>query len=139
MSDLAKWNPFSDLLRLVEDVTKIFSPSVLSPWGDMLQGLWGFSVKVNETETSYEVKAEIPGADPDKVDVMVTREGVSFRGEVREDTSLEQEGFQSLGQRYRTFYRAIPFPKPVKQDEAVVHFKDGVLTVTVPKAEPDRG
>lgn len=144
MADLMRWTPFDDLQRMREDLNRWFG-GWLRPWGEQVAPAWealagwGPSVDVRETPTHVVVSAEIPGVDPNELDVTVTEDSLTLRGEVKRDSDVNGQGYRRIERRYGTFQRTIPFPAAVKHEEAAADYKNGVLQVTVPKAEPGKG
>lgn len=139
MTSIERWNPW----REIDRVRELLHPGWLSPfpWGDDTRSLqpWGPAVDVRETKSEIIVHAELPGVNPDDLDVTVHKEGLTLRGEVRHEAHQEEEGYRRLERRYGRFHRAIPFPVEVKPGEAKALYRDGVLEVRAPKAQPERG
>lgn len=118
MADLARWSPFEEIARI--------------------QGFaFGPAIDVRETDTHLIVEADVPGVDPENIDLVVTENGLTVRGEVKEEKKAQDQGFHRIERRYGSFQRTIPFPAPVRHEEAVADYKNGVLEVRVPKKEPD--
>lgn len=134
MADIVRWNPYDELTRIRDDVSKVFAPF----WSGGLPGrtgAWGPSVDIKETDTHIEVSAEIPGIDPGELDVTVTDDSVTIRGEIKHEAATDKQGFHRVERRYGSFLRTIPFPVSVKQEQASADYHNGILMVTVPKAE----
>ncbi|MEA4883356.1 MAG: Hsp20/alpha crystallin family protein [Clostridia bacterium] len=139
MADLVPWTPFDDLQRMRDEMSRFFAPGWLAPFGERATANWGPSVDVRETPTHIVVSAEIPGVNPDDLDVTVTEGGLSLRGEIKQESDTKGQGYQRIERRYGSFARTIPFPVSVKHEQAAASYRDGVLQVTVPKAEPGGG
>lgn len=141
MADLIKWDPFGELQRVRDDVGRIFGR--FFPWesraDELFPGLRSPVVDVKETETHYVVSAEIPGVEPQDLDVTVTDEALTLRGEVRERTEQNETGYRRVERRYGAFHRTIPFPSPVDAKQATAEYINGVLEVRLPKADPAKG
>jgi Molecular chaperone (small heat shock protein) len=141
MPDLVKWDPFGELQRVRDDVGRIFGR--IFPWDfrsdEFFSGLRTPVVDVKETDTHYIVSAEIPGVDPQDLEVTVTEEALTLRGEVRERTEQNETGYRRVERRYGAFHRTIPFPSPVDAKQAMAEYINGVLEVRLPKVDPTKG
>ncbi len=91
------------------------------------------SVDVQETDKEFRVVADLPGLDEKDVQVDLTDDGLSIRGEKKSDREEKREGYYRAERSYGSFERFIPLPGPVQGDKASAEFKNGVLTVTLPK------
>jgi len=103
--------------------------------------LWssGFPpVDVAETENEVVVKAEIPGIDPKNLEVHVTDENVDIKGEVKDEWEEKGVGYCRRERYAGAFSRSIALPARVKQEEVKAQYKDGILTITLPKVEPSK-
>jgi HSP20 family protein len=91
------------------------------------------SLDLSETENTIEVKLDLPGVDPDEIDIQVNRNLLTVRGERKE----EEKGrtYYRVERRTGGFSRSVTLPSEVNEDEVAAEFKDGVLTITLPKAE----
>ncbi|MFW5857582.1 MAG: Hsp20/alpha crystallin family protein [Planctomycetota bacterium] len=92
------------------------------------------SIDVHETDGVLEVTAELPGLAEEDVDVSLTDDTLTLRGEKkREETKKDENGYTHVERSYGSFHRAIPLPPGVDGDRADATFKNGVLTVKLPK------
>ena len=99
-------------------------------------------VDVNETEDQVRVTAELPGVEPKDLDVKLDGGLLTVRGEKRQEKTTKESGWTRTERSYGSFTRSVPIGKPVKADAVEANFKDGVLTVTLPKersSEPESG
>ena len=111
---------------------EFFEGRALTPWSDE----WaGFAPKVDVVETDEEVKvtAEMPGLDAQDVDVTVSHNTLTLKGEKRQEHEEKGEGYYRSERSYGSFQRAIPLPSTVETDKADAAFSKGVLTVSFPK------
>jgi len=133
--DLTKWNPWglaSDLTRWREDFNRFFELPFRMMERDY--GMAHPSVEVLESGENIVVKAELPGVDPKDIDVRVTKDAVTLKGEVKNERKEEREGYYHTERRYGSFYRSIPLPTEVKSDEARASYRQGILEITIPRA-----
>ena len=122
MTDLVRWNPYSELSRMRESIDRIFTP------------YWGPSVDVTETNGQISVSAEVPGIDPKDINLTISEDGLTISGEIKQDIDVDHQGYRHIERRYGSFHRSIPFPVAVKYDEAVAEYHNGILKVRVPKS-----
>jgi HSP20 family protein len=91
------------------------------------------SVDISETENNVLVKAELPGLDPRDVDLSIERDTLIIRGEKKQESEEKQENYHRIERSYGSFHRSIPLPCKCDPDKVKAKFKNGVLTVTLPK------
>ena len=102
-------------------------------------GEWGFSpvVDVTETEEGYELTAEVPGIKPEEIEVTLSGDILTLKGEKREEHE-ETKGECRLHERvYGSFYRGFRLREPVEREKISASHKDGVLRVSLPKVHKD--
>jgi HSP20 family protein len=102
---------------------------------------WSPQIEVFERGDRMVVRADLPGLTKDDVQVEITKEAVSIRGERRQEHEERREGYYHTERSYGSFYRTIPLPEGAEIDQADASFRDGVLemTVPVPRREASRG
>ncbi|NLP36096.1 MAG: Hsp20/alpha crystallin family protein [Firmicutes bacterium] len=133
------WNPFSEFARLRDEMSHLFPDSPLLPMrGQPFHRMPGPSVDVHETEKEIVVSAEIPGVDPQELDVTVDEMQVTISGEIKRGADRDEQGYRMIERRYGRFSRTIPLPVEVKPDEAIAEYSHGVLEIRMNKAESGR-
>lgn len=128
----------SDALALRNDVDRWLQSLFEDPFGFMAPPVASRlqpSVDVRETDNEVIIKAEIPGMDPEDVELVLTDRGLTIRGEKRESREEKdpQRGTYLSEVRYGSFSRTVPLPPGVDPDKAEASVAKGVLTVRVPK------
>jgi HSP20 family protein len=118
-----------EMNRLFDDVFNRFDTSMPSVFGGVLS--WP-SLEVNATENELRISAELPGLDPKDVEVLVEGDVLTIRGEKKSET--EDKGRHFSERYYGRFERSLRLPFEVEDDKAEASFKNGVLTVTLPKS-----
>jgi HSP20 family protein len=93
-------------------------------------------VDVEDKGTSYEVHAELPGIPKDKIDVQVHGNILQLHAESTSARNMEGKNYVRRERSYLGFHRAIELPEDVDADKVQARYQDGVLTVSVPKANP---
>jgi HSP20 family protein len=94
-----------------------------------------FPIDLSENEDKVTVKAVIPGVKSEDVDISVSENVLTIKGESRFEETTEKENYYRREIRYGSFSRSIPLPTRVDYEKADADFNDGVLTVSLPKAE----
>ncbi len=137
MTQLTRWEPFRDLISLREAMDRLFEESVVRPrGGELAPRLAGtLAVDMWETDDDIVLKTAVPGVDPDDIDISMTGDTLTIKGETRVEEEAEEENYVCREMRYGAFSRSLTVPMPVKSDEAEAEFADGVLTLRLPKAE----
>ena len=116
-------NVFSDLFGSHADET------------DMGNTSWMPTVDISETETGFEVRAELPGVSENDVNVSVSDNVLTVKGEKRQEMEKEGKDYHRMERRYGSFQRSFTLPRHVETSDIKAEFKDGVLTLEIPKAE----
>ena len=139
MTRLSQWTPFRDrtwpmaLPRIWEEM---FTTLPQGFDGEKL-ARWTPAVDVVESADSYTVKAEIPGIDPADIDVTLTGDTMTLRGEKRTEEKREEDNWHVTERSYGSFERTFTFPTPVDAENVKADSENGVLTVTVRKTKAD--
>jgi HSP20 family protein len=127
-------NPFFSLQRDVNRIFEEFWKRFDQPFGAI--GRWdsgGPRTDVAETDSALEVSVELPGLEREEVDVSLTDSALTIKGEKKRERKESEKGYHMSERSYGSFYRSIPLPSGVDTDKASADFKNGVLTVTLPK------
>lgn len=139
MKTLTPWRahelaPWQDFHRLDARLRNMLGPS----WPETESAMgWAPAIDVEETEGAYEVTAELPGMKAEDVDATVENDILTIRGEKKQETRKEEEGgkWHLLERTYGSFARSFTLPRRVNEAKVEARFEDGVLKVTLPKAE----
>ncbi|MCB1049317.1 MAG: Hsp20/alpha crystallin family protein [Acidobacteria bacterium] len=127
------WHPFHGVDRM------------LNPWNGNLfsefEQLWGRDafprLDLVENDTQFEITAELPGMDPDKVSLDLSEGQLHIAGQFEENKESKRGATSIQERRYGRFDRSIPLPDSADLDAAKANFKNGLLTITIPK-KPER-
>jgi len=96
------------------------------------------AAELNETPEAIDLKLELPGMNPDDLEVQVTADAVSIAGERKSETKTTENGVTRSEFRYGSFHRIIPLPVAVKNDQVDAQYKDGILHLNLPKADAEK-
>ncbi len=132
---MARWDPFRDLSALQDRINRVFNEQLgRSEAAEGAGKTWAPVVDILESESDLIVRAELPGVKRDEIDIEVTSESLTIRGERKLD---EQDSLKYLRveRAYGPFQRSFSIGVPVQPDKVKASYRDGVLQVVVPKAE----
>jgi len=129
---ISRWDPFRDLSVLQDRINRIFSEH--SRAEEPGSRTWAPVVDILETPSDLIVRAEIPGAKREEIDVEVTAESLTIRGERKFDTENKDQ-YLRVERPYGPFQRSFSIGVPVQADKVKATYKDGILEIVVPKAE----
>ena len=90
---------------------------------------------IADNDDEIEVSIELPGMDEKDIEVSLSRDVLTVRGEKKAEKKEEKKGYYLSERSYGSFYRSIPLPPGADTDKAKAEFKKGVLTISVPKTE----
>jgi HSP20 family protein len=95
------------------------------------------AMDVAETDQAFEVKMDLPGVNAENVEIQINNNTLTVRGQRSEETNETDEGkqFHRVERYVGTFSRSVVLPGSINEDETAAEFKDGVLTIMIPKAE----
>lgn len=137
MSNLTRWEPMHDMVTMRDFVDRFFNEPFFSR-RSLLDRFDAPAMDMYETENEIVVKAALPGVKSDDIQISVTGDVLSIRGEVKKDEEVKNADYQMRERSYGAFSRSIPLPTPIVADRAKAEFENGVLTLTLPKAEEVR-
>lgn len=125
---------------LEREMNRMFEDFWLSPFGESERwaGTYLPPVNVREEDNQVMVSAELPGMEDRDIDVTVTRDAVRISGEKKEEAETKEEDFYRMESCYGRFDRVVDLPAEVDEDKANAEFKNGVLTVSMPKSEESK-
>ncbi|WP_226703496.1 Hsp20/alpha crystallin family protein [Microbulbifer elongatus] len=131
--------PRDTMLNFDDFVEQFFNPG--QPRSESRSGFFSPRVDVHERKDSYEISAEMPGIRKEDLDVTLENGVLTLEAEVHEQSQEEgDEEHRVLRQerRYGKFTRSFNLGEDIKEEDIDATFKDGVLTLTIPKAEPKK-
>jgi HSP20 family protein len=133
---MERWHPFRQLSEVQAEMNRQFDSVFGSPAtvgsGDRF---WAPIGDMWETKGDVVVALDVPGVNERDVNVSITGDLLTVKGERRHQRETNEDGFHRLERASGKFERAIQLPVPVQPDKVKATYRDGVLTVTLPKAE----
>ena len=132
---IMRWDPFGEMLRMQRDMDRIFT-RMGTPAGAETVGpvAWMPKIDVKSKGDDIVVRAEVPGIDPADVDIEVTDNVLTIRGERKFEEEKEDEGWLIRESSYGSFERSMVLPEGVTADDIKADYTDGILEIHVPKA-----
>jgi len=135
MANIVRWEPFNELISLRDAMDRLFEESIVRPRSLWAAATEALTLDMYETKDDIVVKAVVPGVKPEDIDVSITGDTLTIKGEFKEEEGVEKENYIRRECRYGSFSRSISLPVPVKVDKASAEFENGILKLTLPKAE----
>ena len=134
MSNITRYEPFRDLVSMRKDVDRLFDEFFSQPMS--AQSNWGMPmIDMYQTDDDVVVKATMPGLNADDIDIQVTGDTLTLRGETKKEEVEEKAKYHIREHRYQSFSRSLTLPVNVVADKADAQMENGVLTLRLPKAE----
>lgn len=133
---MIRWEPFREMMSLRNAMDRLFEGSFVRPsrvWPELERG--ELTVDMYQTANDVVVKATLPGVKPEEVDISITGDILTIKGEHKGEQEIKQEDYFYKERRYGAFSRSLQIPAQVKSDKAEAVFENGVLTLTLPKTE----
>jgi HSP20 family protein len=138
MSNLTRWEPARETLTLREAMDRLFDDAFTRPFSIMRDGGSNWStpaIDMYQTDNEVVVKAALPGIKADEVQINVTSDILTLRGETKQEEEKKDKSWHLREQRWGAFERSVRLPTTVVADQAKADFDNGILTVTLPKSE----
>jgi HSP20 family protein len=136
VANITRWDPFGEMVHLRQAMDRLFDESFTRPWRLLdREGETFVPLDVYETEGDLVVKVSLPGVKPEDVDVSISGDTLSIKGEFKFEEETKKPSYYRQERRYGSFHRALTLPTEVEADKAEAVFEHGVLTLTMPKAE----
>lgn len=136
MTELTLWRPFKELERIRKEMDSLWDTLFdrRPVRGDGVSE-WMPSLDLSETKNSYIVSAEIPGIEPKDVEISLTDNVLTIKGEKKQEKQEDNENYHLIERSYGSFTRSFRLPVQVQADKVKATYKNGVLKITLPKTE----
>ena len=131
---------FRDFGDMQAEVNRLFDNFLGRPAQQpgSMERVWAPAVDMYETKDALMVAAELPGLDEKDIHLSIIGDVLSIRGERQWNQEVKQESYYRGERWYGKFERSLPLPMPVQADKVTAKYRDGVLTITLPKVEEIR-
>ena len=125
---------------LKREMDRLFERFFDSPWAETpALGDWTPAIDVTEGKEAVTVKAEVPGVDPKDIAVSLEGDVLTIKGEKEEKKEEKDERQHRVERSWGAFMRAVRLPAPVDGGKVTATFKNGVVTITLPKTTSAKG
>jgi HSP20 family protein len=132
--------PWTGMANLKQEMDRLFDRTFEPRWEEVpALGEWAPSLDLTETKDALVARVEVPGMDPEDIQVSLQEQLVTIKGEKRRDKEDKDERRHRVERVYGTFTRAIRLPIAVDAERVTANFKNGVLTITLPKTPVAKG
>jgi len=135
---LVRWDPFADMDRFFNRMM----PASFARWpqlsSDSGRTEWAPSADISETDKEYVIRASLPAVKKEDVNVTVDGGIITIKGERKQQSENKSEKFHRVESFYGSFERSFSLPDNVNPDAIRCDSKDGILTVHIPKTEPQK-
>jgi HSP20 family protein len=138
MDKLIRFEPQRDLVSLRDAMDRLFDDAFMRPSSLLSSNRQAPAVDMYQTDDEIIIKAALPGIKADEVQISVTGEVLTIKGEVKQEEETKEKTYHIREQRWGAFERTIMLPTDVVADKAKADFEDGILTINLPKAEQVR-
>ncbi len=132
MVNLVRWEPFREVMSLRQAMDRLFEDSfVRSP----RLALGEVPIDIYQTKDELMVKAALPGVKAEEVDITIDDNFITISGEHKEEQETKEDDYFHRERYYGAFSRAVAIPMKVRNEKAEATFEEGVLTLTIAKAD----
>jgi HSP20 family protein len=131
MALMTRWDPWRDLQRLQEDVSRAFDDRLGLRGGESVG--WTPAVDIYEDEEGISLRFDLVGVDPKDVDIRFENGVLTLRGERKLEREDKRDNYHRIELSYGTFTRSFSLPGTIDAEKIGADSKNGVLTVVLPK------
>ena len=137
MAYLATRRPINSLFNLHNQLGRVYGDLLSTNDSESTEenSSWIPTVDISENDSGFEIHAELPGVAQEDVQVSLTDNLLTIKGQKNEKQETENMNYHRVERRYGTFKRSFTLPKHVDTENIKADYKDGTLTLTIPKAE----
>ena len=139
LHSVSGWHPVTNLadevITMQREIDRMFDRFRGGVSEENALAAWSPVVDIVEEENQYIVRAELPGVDKADVKITVESNQLTIRGEKKQEEEKEGRNYHRVERSYGSFYRSFSLPTTVNSGKIEAAFADGVLTVSIPKAE----
>ena len=138
--EIERFDPFREISSMQREMNRLFDRMITTSDGGAEMAGYSFipAAEIHETPEEIKLKVEVPGLEANDLDVKVTSEAVAITGERKSEIKNEDKGVKRSEFRYGRFQRVIPLPARIQNDKVQAEFQNGILCLTLPKAEEEK-
>jgi HSP20 family protein len=142
MATLTRWEPIREWADMRSNMDRMMERFFEDPffanaptWSQRNGGAWNLALDVAEDPDHYIVKASVPGINPEDIEITLTDNVLTIKGETKEEKESQETNWHVRERRYGNFMRSVTLPASVDANKVEATNENGVLTLRVPKAE----
>ncbi|TAN44096.1 MAG: Hsp20/alpha crystallin family protein [Nitrospirae bacterium] len=140
---IVKWSPVKELEEMRRDMDRLFedflAPGRRRGWiRKPEQTVVVPNIEMFDRTDEIVVKAELPGVTKEDIDLTITKDSLTLRGEIKKEEEVKEENYYACERSFGSFTRSIALPVEVNNEKAKASFKNGVLEIVLPKREEAR-
>jgi HSP20 family protein len=133
---LMKWRPARDLWGIQEEMNRLFDEFFSrTPARFEEEGMWAPHVDISETKDDIIVVAEAPGMKKEDIKITVQDNVLTLKGEKKQEKEEKEANYHRIERSHGSFTRSFELPTTIQVDRIKANYKDGVLHISLPKAE----
>jgi HSP20 family protein len=135
MVNIVRWEPFREVMSLRQAMDRLFEDSFVGLPRLTLNGSGEFPIDIYQDKDNLVVKAALPGVKPEELDITIAEDILTIKGEHKAEQETKEDDYLYRERYYGAFSRSVAIPTKVKSEKAEATFEEGVLTLTLPKAD----
>ncbi|MBE9216282.1 Hsp20/alpha crystallin family protein [Plectonema cf. radiosum LEGE 06105] len=135
---LSRYNPWQEMNALQRSFNRLFDDMLAPDNSDFTRFSKVPAAELWETNEAVNLKIELPGMNTKDLDIHVTENAVSIKGERKQESTTEENGTKRTEFRYGKFERIIPLPARIQNTDVKADYKDGILNLHLPKAQEEK-
>lgn len=132
---MIRYNPFGNETDEFPAGLRVFQDSLSRLFSEPASRPWSPAVDIFETENELVLKADVPDVDAKNVGIQIENGTLTLKGERKFENEKNGKGFHRIERSYGSFVRAFSLPNTIEPDKVKADYKNGVLTITLPKKE----
>lgn len=134
MANLIRWDPLREVSEVRSLMDRAFD-DFFSRSPITYEGIGSININMMQTDNDVIVRASIPGVKPEDINISISGDTLSLRGELKEDQDYKDANYHIRELRQGSFSRTMTLPVRVDSDKARAEFENGILSLTLPKVE----
>ena len=132
---LTRWDPLREMMGLRRAMDRLFDSAMVGAPSWEGTSRWELALDVSESDDAYQVKASLPGIDPEDIDITYNANTLTIKGEIKEEKEVEEARYHVRERRFGSFSRSISLPSAIDASGIQANYDKGVLKLNLPKAE----
>lgn len=135
---LVRYNPWQEVNALQRSFNRLFDDMLATDNSDFKNFSKVPAAELSETDDAVNLKLEVPGMNANDLDIQVTEDAVSIRGERKQENITEENDTKRSEFRYGKFERVIPLPARIQNTDVKADYRDGILNLHLPLAQEEK-